>query len=1164
MAKYEFDLSVGIKEVLDADSAKKVESQIEAQKKKFEEPIELTLNISDAQKRFKELEKEAKKVQKSLDKALSAKNFDGISKYTKQMSNIQKEQNELLSIIGEQTKVITQQTDAIKTVEAAEKRRKKTVDNITAATEDTVAAIKEQAEAINQVAKAEAKLKRTRKSKSSTKKDTKIIDDVTQVTEQTAKSQENVAKTKLRTQSQVNAELDKELQKLKEIEAQQAKNDAARERFKKKQSNYGKEVLGVGHVVYDTDLLKGAPKELDEFNELLKTRNKYQEKYNQLCRMVENRYTTNYGVSQGMYKDLDEFVEFNKSMKELDVLFESGQKTTNKHINELFSDVVKTLRSEINSATRMLSSGNASGDMVGQNLDREETELNKEMQKLGEAREAQLKKINTLRQEEIDLIKQAGQEEAKVVAIQGKKTLNMESVIKRYNKLMNTIGKEHRTIGTVFSQGTENFNIADMVNEAEYWLDAFKNEGPGSNDSDEVKIWKSELGKLSRFIETYKSLTEGIKPNGIVAKIDIVDEEELEIIKKENGALEDKLELLQEIAEQYGSDVNQRKRNRFEELNQKDMDGGLTSSQEERYWELGEAIDEADRQLDEFGQTYERVILKLGNGRKIEILPDDAGLNKFNKIATEYFQGEYNGIEIEDVIFERAKNTTDALLEEKDVIEQVAESQNKLKKLNNTDDSQTLTLQRTIELLGQLDTIQTQPLHYLVQNVMKDSSRIQQEVKDVLQALHLLDSEGNFIGRFSDQGMSSKGVTMNDRYAIISRRGDAYDNFDDKEYYDFGFKSGTYLENLILKMAEAKSKGVELARILTTVESKSKYNDKVLYEIQELASGQQAHIIGSGKTLQNFEAECARIVQATDEQILKLMSDVVELNNMGFKLDFGPGNVLYDTANGFSLIDVALRELDEDVPTTEKLMQRLFSCLMGFSDNDYRLSERFSDFGSEDNTKWINAMDSVAQRLNAAFENSVFKNDLSQSSLLTSEIDAYYKTITDKSDTLEHLVNSLNKLDSINPNPLNKIIESIVNGEEKISSEVREILNDLNLLNDAGKFSGNFITEGMNNSGVVTNDKYAIIARGQEVYNQYDDYEFDFKDNTTYIDNLIAKEKEAVTQGVNLARVLDVVKSKSISGGDLFYEIQEFAPGEQLHVVDAQKKTLQGFEQECQ
>ena len=41
MSVYEFDLSVGIQEVLDADAAKKVESQMEAQRARFEEPIEI-------------------------------------------------------------------------------------------------------------------------------------------------------------------------------------------------------------------------------------------------------------------------------------------------------------------------------------------------------------------------------------------------------------------------------------------------------------------------------------------------------------------------------------------------------------------------------------------------------------------------------------------------------------------------------------------------------------------------------------------------------------------------------------------------------------------------------------------------------------------------------------------------------------------------------------------------------------------------------------------------------------------------------------------------------------------------------------------------------------------------------------------------------------------
>lgn len=128
--------------------------------------------------------------------------------------------------------------------------------------------------------------------------------------------------------------------------------------------------------------------------------------------------------------------------------------------------------------------------------------------------------------------------------------------------------------------------------------------------------------------------------------------DDAEAIAKENGALEDKLELLRDIAEQYGSTITQKQRDRFEELNQKDMNEGLTPKEDERYWELGEQIEEADSALEEFEQTYDRIIVKLANGKNVEILPDDKGLRTLAKIDEEYGES-YNGIEIEDVIYER-------------------------------------------------------------------------------------------------------------------------------------------------------------------------------------------------------------------------------------------------------------------------------------------------------------------------------------------------------------------------------------------------------------------------------------------------------------------------------------------------------------------------------
>ena len=154
-------------------------------------------------------------------------------------------------------------------------------------------------------------------------------------------------------------------------------------------------------------------------------------------------------------------------------------------------------------------------------------------------------------------------------------------------------------------------------------------------------------------------------------------EDDAETITQENGKLEDKLELLRDIADQYASNITQRQRDRYEELNQKDMDSGLSTKEEERYYELGEQIDAADGALEEFGQTYDKIILKLANGKKVEMLPDDKGLRSLYKFADEY--GEtYGGIEIEDVVFERVKKEADAHQQNTETIKAETKAQEEL------------------------------------------------------------------------------------------------------------------------------------------------------------------------------------------------------------------------------------------------------------------------------------------------------------------------------------------------------------------------------------------------------------------------------------------------------------------------------------------------------
>ena len=96
------------------------------------------------------------------------------------------------------------------------------------------------------------------------------------------------------------------------------------------------------------------------------------------------------------------------------------------------------------------------------------------------------------------------------------KNLNMETAIKRYNKIMNMCGYEHKTIGEPLSEGTENWTISDMVLECQYVLSTFFESGHCNEEMrrsefpEERKEWRREVGLLDRFIKTYKPFTKDV------------------------------------------------------------------------------------------------------------------------------------------------------------------------------------------------------------------------------------------------------------------------------------------------------------------------------------------------------------------------------------------------------------------------------------------------------------------------------------------------------------------------------------------------------------------------------------------------------------------------------------------------------------------------------
>lgn len=104
------------------------------------------------------------------------------------------------------------------------------------------------------------------------------------------------------------------------------------------------------------------------------------------------------------------------------------------------------------------------------------------------------------------------------------KDMIFEDAKKKYNKLMNELGLEHLTIGTNFSEDTENWNIRDMVSECQYQLDVCYEEGNANSEGryideymdmycvsyddavDAQKAWKSKTMKLRNFIRKYEKV----------------------------------------------------------------------------------------------------------------------------------------------------------------------------------------------------------------------------------------------------------------------------------------------------------------------------------------------------------------------------------------------------------------------------------------------------------------------------------------------------------------------------------------------------------------------------------------------------------------------------------------------------------------------------------
>ena len=166
-----------------------------------------------------------------------------------------------------------------------------------------------------------------------------------------------------------------------------------------------------------------------------------------------------------------------------------------------------------------------------------------------------------------------------------------------------------------------------------------------------------------------------------------------------------------------------------------------------------------------------------------------------------------------------------------------------------------------------------------------------ESAKELLKDLKLINEQGS-ISQIAG-GRNNDGGIIGSDTVLIARKNRA-----DKD------GNLPYEETMALKRAldEAYNSGINVARIIDVIGDEG---SATFLELQEKASGL---MLGSynDNILDSEPTVNPEFLEATDEQIKKLISDILALKKAGVGLDLNVENILYDKAKGFQLIDLNL------------------------------------------------------------------------------------------------------------------------------------------------------------------------------------------------------------------------------------------------------------------
>lgn len=244
----------------------------------------------------------------------------------------------------------------------------------------------------------------------------------------------------------------------------------------------------------------------------------------------------------------------------------------------------------------------------------------------------------------------------------------------------------------------------------------------------------------------------------------------------------------------------------------------------------------------------------------------------------------------------------------------------------------------------------------------------------------------------TNAGLQNRGVYVNKDYAILSR---------DIDYTP-------KIERMIQPLNEAYEAGANVARVLGYIKDEE---HKLVYEIQEAAQGE---LVNS----KNIE-----YLSATDEQIQKLIDDILILQQTGLYFDLSNDNLLYDKEKGFTFLDLGNKK-DSSFEGVKKSndINEIIDYILQYSNNE-NFKNRINGLVKKDNNIPIQREE---ENINQEEKKAKIKNES-------------LKLVEQEAQTEHEITNELQQQKNIEQN-LNNVIQN--NSKQSELQDIKEIENE--------------------------------------------------------------------------------------------------------------------------